>query len=68
MKKNYMILNFYLASAKAAQSMSATQVALKVFKEKGFRGFYQGGTATLSRDVFFSAVYFPTFAYFNQLV
>ncbi len=50
------------------KSQSATQVALKVFKEKGFRGFYQGGTATLSRDVFFSAVYFPMFATFNQMV
>jgi len=52
---------------KSVQSISATQVALKVFKEKGFKGFYQGGTATLVRDVFFSAVYFPMFATFNQM-
>lgn len=39
-----------------------------MFKEKGFKGFYQGGTATLVRDVFFSAVYFPMFATFNQMV
>lgn len=57
-----------VASAdQSLKSQSATQVALKVFREKGFRGFYQGGTATLSRDVFFSAVYFPMFATFNQM-
>jgi hypothetical protein len=47
---------------------TATQIAMNVFREKGFFGFYQGGTATLVRDVFFSAIYFPTFAYFNQKV
>ena len=47
---------------------TATEIAMKVFKQKGFLGFYQGGTATLVRDVFFSAVYFPLFAYFNSLV
>jgi len=48
-----------------AKPLTATQVALNVFKQKGFLGFYQGGTATLVRDVFFSAVYFPLFAFFN---
>jgi hypothetical protein len=47
---------------------TASQLALKVYKEKGFFGFYKGGAATLSRDVFFSAMYFPMFAYFNSLV
>ncbi len=47
---------------------TATQVALKVFKEKGFFGFYKGGAATLSRDVFFSSIYFPLFAFFNSKV
>jgi hypothetical protein len=46
---------------------TATQIAMKVFKQKGFFGFYQGGTATLARDVFFSSIYFPLFAYFNQM-
>ena len=47
---------------------TATEIAMKVFKQKGFLGFYQGGTATLVRDVFFSAIYFPLFAYFNSMV
>lgn len=51
---------------KAVAGPTATQVALKVFREKGFKGFYQGGTATLARDVFFSAMYFPLFAFFNS--
>ena len=57
-----------MSSDKSVKSLSATQVALNVFRERGFRGFYQGGTATLTRDVFFSAIYFPMFAYFNQQV
>ena len=51
-----------------AKAPTATEVAMKVFKQKGFLGFYQGGTATLVRDVFFSALYFPLFAYFNSKV
>lgn len=53
--------------ATATATPTATQVAMKVFREKGVLGFYQGGTATLARDVFFSAMYFPMFAYFNSL-
>lgn len=47
---------------------TATEVAMKVYKEKGFFGFYKGGAATLTRDVFFSAIYFPLFAFFNSKV
>ena len=47
---------------------TATKIAMQVFKEKGFFGFYKGGAATLSRDVVFSAIYFPLFAYFNSMV
>ncbi len=48
--------------------LSATQVAMNVFRQKGFAGLNQGGTATLARDVSFSAIYFPLFAIFNQQV
>ena len=51
-----------------AKAPTATQVALKVYREKGFFGFYKGGAATLTRDVFFSAIYFPLFAFFNSKV
>lgn len=54
------------SGAPAAAAPTATQIAIKVFKQKGFLGFYQGGTATLVRDVFFSSIYFPLFAYFNS--
>ncbi len=56
------------AAAKQAAAPTATQIAFAVFKQKGFLGFYQGGTATLVRDVTFSAIYFPLFAFFNQKV
>jgi hypothetical protein len=47
---------------------TATQVALKLLKEKGIKGFFQGGTATLVRDVSFSSIYFPLFAILNSKV
>lgn len=56
------------SGAQAVAAPTATQIAMKVFKQKGFLGFYQGGTATLVRDVFFSSIYFPLFAYFNAKV
>lgn len=56
------------AATAAAAAPTATQIAMQVFKQKGFLGFYQGGTATLVRDVFFSSIYFPLFAYFNAKV
>lgn len=48
--------------------VTATEVAMKVFREKGFKGFFHGGTATLTRDVTFSAIYFPLFAILNAQV
>jgi hypothetical protein len=56
------------AAAANVKTPTATQIAMQVFKQKGFLGFYQGGTATLVRDVFFSALYFPLFAFFNSKV
>jgi len=48
------------------KSLTATEVAINIFKTKGIKGFFHGGTATLVRDVSFSAVYFPLFAILNQ--
>jgi hypothetical protein len=50
------------------KSLTATEVAINIFKTKGIKGFFHGGTATLVRDVSFSAVYFPLFAILNQKV
>ena len=41
---------------------------INILKKKGFPGLYQGGIATLYRDVIFSAVYFPVFAIANKSV
>jgi hypothetical protein len=49
-------------------SPTATKVALDILRKKGFSGLYQGGVSTLTRDVFFSAIYFPLFAFFNSKV
>lgn len=46
---------------------SATQVAINLVKENGFRGLFKGISATLLRDVTFSAIYFPLFAHLRSL-
>jgi len=37
-----------------------------VMHQHGFRGFYKGTTATLLRDIPFSMIYFPLFAFLNK--
>lgn len=44
---------------------SATELTIKLFKEKGILGLYKGLGATMFRDVTFSVVYFPLFATLN---
>lgn len=53
-------------TSSSASPQSASKLALDLLKKKGISGLYQGGTATLVRDVSFSAMYFPLFAYFNS--
>lgn len=47
--------------------MSATSIALDLFRSKGIFGLYKGLGATMLRDVSFSVVYFPLFANLNSL-
>jgi len=55
------------AGGAAAKKVTATSITIKLLKEKGIVGLYKGSTATLLRDVSFSAVYFPLFAHLNAL-
>ena len=50
------------------QSLTSRQLALQLYREKGIRGLYKGVGATFTRDVVFSMMYFPLFAYFNDKV
>lgn len=50
-----------------AQRVSAARIAAKLARTGGLGGLYKGGVATGLRDVTFSAVYFPLFAYLNNL-
>jgi solute carrier family 25 (mitochondrial glutamate transporter), member 18/22 len=52
----------------SAESLTSRQLALQLYREKGIRGLYQGVGATFTRDVVFSMMYFPLFAYFNDKV
>ncbi|KAK2185528.1 hypothetical protein NP493_231g01005 [Ridgeia piscesae] len=47
--------------------VSATRIALGLFRERGIVGLYKGTGATMFRDVTFSAIYFPLFAHLNAL-
>lgn len=53
-------------SGKVIPKVSATSIALELFKKKGIAGLYKGTGATMLRDVSFSVVYFPLFATLNQ--
>ncbi|CAF1109274.1 unnamed protein product [Rotaria magnacalcarata] len=53
-------------SKDSTQSPNARQLALQLYREKGVLGLYQGVGATFTRDVVFSMMYFPLFAYFND--
>lgn len=53
-------------AGKTVPAVSASQLALGLFREKGIAGLYKGITATMARDVTFSVVYFPLFATLNQ--
>lgn len=55
------------ASGKSIPKVSASQIAMELFKKKGIAGLYKGTGATALRDVSFSVVYFPLFATLNQL-
>lgn len=58
-------LNWILDST---QSPNARQLAMQLYREKGIIGLYKGVGATFTRDVIFSMMYFPLFAYFNDKV
>jgi hypothetical protein len=47
--------------------LSATGIALQLVRQRGIGGLYKGTGATMARDVTFSIVYFPLFAYLNSL-
>lgn len=48
--------------------MSATTLVKNLLREKGIAGLYRGLGPTITRDVTFSAIYFPLFAKFDSLV
>uniref|UniRef100_A0A914HXC6 DNA-directed RNA polymerase n=1 Tax=Globodera rostochiensis TaxID=31243 RepID=A0A914HXC6_GLORO len=47
--------------------MTATNLALSLFREKGIFGLYRGIGPTMARDVTFSVMYFPLFAALDGL-
>lgn len=51
---------------KTVIKLSARNIALRLFREKGILGFYKGFGATALRDGPFSIIYFPLFAFLNQ--
>ena len=57
-----------LGAETGQKKLTATKVALDLFREKGIRGIYKGFYSTMLRDVTFSAIYFPFFAYLNSKV
>jgi len=54
------------AKAESGSGASAISVAMGLIREKGIQGVYKGTGATIIRDVPFSCIYFPLFAYLNS--
>ncbi|XP_032235901.1 mitochondrial glutamate carrier 1 isoform X2 [Nematostella vectensis] len=52
-------------TASVAVPRSAFQIAKDLLLTKGISGIYKGLGATLARDIPFSCIYFPLFAYLN---
>lgn len=55
------------ASSAHHHKVSASQIALDLFRTKGISGLYRGTGATAMRDITFSIFYFPLFATLNDL-
>ncbi|CAD6188722.1 unnamed protein product [Caenorhabditis auriculariae] len=49
------------------KKLSALELTQKIVKENGIAGLYKGLSSTFARDVTFSVIYFPLFAYLDSL-
>ncbi|RCN36579.1 hypothetical protein ANCCAN_17544 [Ancylostoma caninum] len=49
------------------KKMTALELTSKLLKERGIAGLYKGLGSTFARDVTFSMMYFPLFAYLDSL-
>lgn len=47
--------------------MTATQLTMQLFRERGIAGLYRGTLPTMARDVTFSVIYFPLFATLDSM-
>ncbi|CAJ0957957.1 unnamed protein product, partial [Mesorhabditis belari] len=50
-----------------SKKQTAWQLTTQLFKERGIAGLYRGLGPTMARDVTFSVIYFPLFAYLDSL-
>jgi len=51
----------------AGSGITAWGLAKELYRERGIAGLYRGIGSTIGRDVTFSMIYFPLFAYFDSL-
>lgn len=54
-------------STPGAKKLTALDLTIQLFKQKGIAGLYKGLGPTMARDVTFSVMYFPLFAYLDSL-
>ncbi|XP_033101880.1 mitochondrial glutamate carrier 1-like isoform X2 [Anneissia japonica] len=65
-KLSPLLTRAYSATAAGSRTPTALEISRELFRAKGIMGVYRGFGATLMRDIPFSMLYFPLFAYLNE--
>lgn len=61
-------MEFFFSVQSKGNQLTAMNLAINLFRQKGIFGLYKGFFPTMARDVSFSIFYFPLFAFLDSMV